>query len=333
MKPALVLPITALPRMNRWMPVVLTALLTIPAAGMAQCPIDATGADQASMVIRLKKGETHRFLSTSDQTTTQTVMGQQQTMHQVTKMGLRFDVLAPGENGQRRIRITYESVSIDATTPMSGYSWSSADTTKPVPQGAQVFAALVGHGYTVAMDPDGSNRHVEGWDSISAHLMGVLPAPAGSSADQMKEMLKNNVGENIFGGTLRDAIALMPSKAAAVGDSWSCTSHSGGSLALSSKSTWTVDSVSGGVSAVKVASEMKSDSAASASMGAMTVHYALHGTSTSTLHIEDATGWIVRSRSQGEITGTATVEGSPMGPMEIPMSVKSVTTTEPLSGG
>jgi hypothetical protein len=333
MKPALVLPTAALPRTNRWMPVVLTALLALPAAAGAQCPVGATGTDQASMVLRLKKGETHRVLSTSDQTTTQTVMGQQQTMHEVTKMGIRFDVLGQGENGQHRIRITYESVSVDATTPMSSFSWSSADTTKPVPQGAEMFAALVGHGYTVAMDPDGSNRHVEGWDSVSAQLMDVLPLPPGSSADQMKEMLKNNVGENIFGAALKGAVVVMPSKAAAVGDSWSCTSHTGGSLGLSSTSTWTVDSRSGGVTAMKVASQMKSDSAASMSMGAMTVHYALEGTSTSTAQIQDATGWILRLRSESDVTGTATVEGSPMGPMEIPMSVKSTTTTEPMSGG
>lgn len=333
MKPALVLPITALPRTNRWMPVVLAALLTLPAAGMAQCPLGSTGADQASLAIRLKKGETRRFLSTSDQTTTQTVMGQQQTMHQVTKVGIRFDVLGQGQNGQRRIRITYESVSIDATSPRSSFSWSSADTTKPVPQGAELFAALVGKGYTVAMDPDGSNRHVEGWDTLSAHLMDAVPLPPGSSADQMKEALRTNVEQNIFGGAMRDAIALMPSKAAAVGNSWSCTSHTGGTLALSSKSTWTVDSRSGGVTALKVTSEMKSDSTASESMGSVTVHYVLQGTSTSTLHVEDATGWIVSSRSEGDVTGTANVEGSPMGNLEIPMSVKSVTTTEPLSGG
>jgi hypothetical protein len=41
-------------------------------------------------------------------------------------------------------------------------------------------------------------------------------------------------------------------------------------------------------------------------------------------------GWIVRSHIETEMTGTATVEGSPMGPMEIPMTSKIVTTTERL---
>jgi hypothetical protein len=90
---------------------------------------------------------------------------------------------------------------------------------------------------------------------------------------------------------------------------------------------------SGGVTTVKVTSEMRSDSTASLSMGSMTVHYALQGTSTATLEIEDATGWIIRSRSEADVSGTASMEGSPMGPMEIPMTVKSLNTTEPMSGG
>jgi hypothetical protein len=333
MKPVLVLSIAVLPRTNRWMPAALAALLTLPGAVKAQCPVGATGVDPASMAIRLKTGDTRRTLSTSDQTTTQTVMGQAQSTHQVTKMGVRYDVLGQGEDGQRRVRITYESMSVDASSPMSSFSWSSSDTTESVPQGAELFAALMGRAYTVAMDPDGSNRHVEGWDSVLNHLMEVVPAPPGSSTDDVKQMLDKNVGENILGGAMKGAVMLMPSKAAAVGDSWSCTSHTGGSLGLTNNSTWTVASRSGGVSTMKVTSEMKSDSTASMSMGQMTVHYALEGTTTSTLEIEDATGWIIRSRSEGEISGTATVEGSPMGPMEIPMTVKSLTTTEPVSGG
>jgi hypothetical protein len=51
------------------------------------------------------------------------------------------------------------------------------------------------------------------------------------------------------------------------------------------------------------------------------------------MDVEDATGWILRSHSESDMSGTATMEGSPMGPMEIPMTTKVITTTEPVTGG
>jgi len=261
-------------------------------------------------------------------------MGQDQSTHQVMKMGMRYDVLPQGADGRSRVRVTYESASLDATTPMSNVKWSSTDTAAgPVPQGAQVFAALVGHGYTVAMDPDGSSRQVEGWDSLVTRFLDAVPAPPGSSTDEMKETLKKTVGESLIGGSLRGAVVLMPSKSAAVGASWSCTTHTGGTLGITDNSTWTVTDRSNGVTTVDIVSEMASDSAASTSMGAMTVRYALKGTRKASMQIEDGTGWIVRDHSESQISGTATVEGSPMGPMEIPMTVKTTSTTEPATGG
>lgn len=254
-------------------------------------------------------------------------------MHQVMETGVRYDVLEPGSDGQNRVRLTYESMSVDMRTGASSFTWSSSDTTKTVPQGAEMFAALLGRGITVVISPDGSNRHVEGWDSLVSRMLDAMPVPPGATADQMKEMLKKTVGEDVINDAMNGAITLVPSKPSAVGDSWSCTTHTGGNLALTDKSTWTVESRSGGVTTMKVTSTMTSDSTASTSMGPMTIRYALTGTGTSSMQIEDATGWIVRARSETDISGTATAEGLPSGTLDIPMSVKIVTTTEPVSGG
>ena len=118
-----------------------------------------------------------------------------------------------------------------------------------------------------------------------------------------------------------------------MGQSWNCTSHSGGGMGMTNTATWTVAGRSGGVSTVNVTSTMQSDSAASMSMGQMTIHYDLKGTSTGTLEIEDATGWIIRSKMETDMSGTATMEGSPMGVMDIPMQSKIIATVEPVTGG
>lgn len=235
-------------------------------------------------------------------------------MHQVTRTGIRYDVLAPDASGRPRVRFTYESMSLDANSPFGTFSWSSSDTPGTVPPLARVFAALLGREYIAVMDPDGSNPHVEGSDSVATRLL-----------DGMTVGFRENTIER----AMKEAIAIMPPQSAAVGASWSCTSHTGGGhLRMIEKSTRTVDSRTGGVTKVKITAKMASDSAASPSTF---VRYALEGTRTSTMEIEEATGWIIRSQSESAVSGSVIMD-SPAGPMDNPMSVKTRTTIESAGG-
>jgi hypothetical protein len=309
------------------------ALMLAPPMNVgAQCPLGATSGTAVPSVLRLKPGESRRTLLTTDQTTSQTLMGQEQTAHQVMTMGVRYDVEDAGGEGQTRIHISYESVRLQVNTPMGGFTYDSSDTAAAVPAEAEVFAALVGRGYTVVMAPDGSNRHVEGWDSLMDSMLGAMSLPPGVTEEDLRSTLEDTFGDDFMSNIMRAAVTTVPPKLGAVGDTWTCTNSVKGSFPLTQRATWTLRSRKDGVGTMDVTSEVVSDSTSSRSVGAMSVRYAVKGRNTGTVEVEEATGWIVRSRIESELSGNATMEGTPMGVMQIPMNLKTVTTTEPISG-
>lgn len=316
----------------RWALPTLALMLALPAAAEAQCPLGATSGTAVPSVLRLKPGESRRTLLTTDQTTSQTVMGQEQTAHQVMSMGVRYDVEDAAGDGQTRIHISYESIRLQVTTPMGGFTYDSSDTTATVPAGAKVFAALVGHGYTVVMAADGSDRHVEGWDSLMDSMLGSMSLPPGVTDEDMRTTLEDTFGDDFMSNIMRAAVTTVPPRLGAVGDSWTCTNSVHGAFPLTQKATWTLRSRKDGIGTMDVTSEVASDSTSTNSVGAMSVRYAVNGRNTGTVEVEEATGWIIRSRIESELSGTATMEGTPMGAMQVPMNLKTLTTTEPITG-
>jgi hypothetical protein len=316
----------------RWGLPALAWTLILPTEMSAQCPLGATGGSTVASVLRLKPGESRRTLLTTDQTTSQTLMGQEQTAHQVMSMGVRYDVENAAADGQTRIRISYESMRLRVSTPMGGFAWDSSDTTAAVPAGAEMFAALVGRGYTVVMAPDGSDRHVEGWDSLMDSMLGAMSLPPGVTREDLRTTLQDTFGDDFMSNIMRAAVATVPPKLGAVGDSWTCTNSADGAFPMTQTATWTLRDRKGGIGTMDVASEVASDSTASRSVGSMSVRYAVNGRNTGTVEVEEATGWIIRSRFESELSGKATMEGTPMGAMQIPMNLKTVTTTEPITG-
>lgn len=316
---------------RRWGFAVLLATLALPVEMSAQCPLGMGGGTGTGSVLQLKPGESRRTLLTTDQTTSQTVMGQEQTAHQVMSMGIRYDV-EKASAGQTRIHISYESIRLKVSTPMASFTYDSSDTTTAVPTGAQMFAALVGHGYTVVMGPDGSGRHVEGWDSLMDGMLQAMDLPPGVTKEDVRATLEDTFGDDFMSNIMRAAVTTVPPKIGSVGDSWTCTSDAGGAFPISQRATWTLRSRKDGIGTMDVSSEVTSDSTSARSVGAMSVRYAVKGQNSGTVEVEESTGWIVRSRIESELSGSATMEGTPMGAMTIPMNVKTVTTTEPIEG-
>jgi len=316
----------------RWGLSLLLVASALPTETSAQCPLGMTGGTATSAVLRLEPGESRRTLLTTDQTTSQTLMGQEQTAHQVMSMGIRYDVENASDDGQIRIRISYESLRLNVTTPMAGFTYDSSDTTAAVPPGAEMFAALVGRGYTVVMGPDGSGRHVEGWDSLMDSMIHAMGLPPGVTEEDVRATLKDTFGDDFMSNIMRAAVTTVPPKINSVGDSWTCSSDVGGAFPISQKATWTLRGRKDGIGMMDVSSEVASDSTAARSVGAMSVRYAVTGRNAGTVEVEESTGWIVRSRIESELSGTAIMEGTPMGTMKIPMNMKTLTTTEPITG-
>jgi hypothetical protein len=305
--------------------------LALPPALAAQCPVGQTPQGEGTLLrLRLKPGDSRRLLSTSDQTVDQTIMGQEQQIHQLMATGMRYDV-GPGSAGGASVRATFESIRYQMDNPMVQVDYDSSHPDSVIPPSARPFAALVGHAVTVHLAADGAVGTVDGVDSLLDAIMGAIQLPPNASREAMLSTLKKQFGDRAMGQTMEQAIVAFPERQASVGDSWTCTTTVDVPFPVTRVSTWTLRSRTNGVAAMDVSIRMQSDSATSvpAAVPSMTMRYVVSGTMAGSEQVDEKTGWVVRSSMEGDIAGTVHVEGSPAGDLAMPIKVHMNNTVEP----
>ncbi len=304
--------------------------MAFPAALAAQClPGVSSGGDSVSLRLRLTSGVSRHLISTMDQTTSQTIMGQTREAHQVMRMGIRFDVEPGITEEAHRIRITYETVRVEMDNPMGHSVYDSSDPEGATPAIARIYSAMVGRSVTMDLAPDGSVTGVDGLDSLVSAVVSSIPESPAMSRAELEKAMKDQLGDQVMSQAMRQAFAAMPVRSMSVGDSWTCPVDLGSSMPVHQLATWTVRSRKDGVITLEMSGDMTTDSTTSVTLGPMKVRYALKGTNKGTMEIDEATSWVIRSSSESDMSGTMTMEGSQMGSLQVPVHMHTRNTTEP----
>ncbi len=303
---------------------VTVSALTLAAPARAQCPVGQSAVKGGAVSrLRLKPGDSRRFVTSMDETVSETVMGQPRKTRQVLATGVRFDVGKGAAAGHENVRMTYESVRVRIESPVMNVDYDSSHPDSVVPTMARPFAALVGHGVTVSLAHDGSVAGVTGADSLVNAMVDATGGAGGASRGDIASSLKHQFGDSAMGRVMQDVIMTVPDHSMSVGQSWTCATTVRMPLPMTQVSRWTVRSLDNGVATLDVSSEMSSDSTASVPLGStsMSMRYALHGKAAGTRQVEEKTGWVVHSSLEGDVSGSVTVEGSPQGDVQMPMSI------------
>lgn len=307
------------------------AMVGLPLAASAQCTRTSSGGgnEAVSLRLRLEPGQSRRMVSTTEQTSAQTIMGQAQQMHQVLSMGIRFDVDRGASEGGHRVSVTYETVRVETDTPMGHLVYDSSDPESDPGMVGRIYAAILNHTITTDLAPDGSVTSVQGVDSLLSAMVASMPEIPGTSRADLEKMMKEQVSDRMMSQTMRQAFQAMPAGNVSVGDSWTCPLDLEASMPMHQVATWTVRSLEGGVATVDVSADLTSDSTTSVQTGLMSMRYALKGTNKATMQIDAGTGWVIRSTADTEMKGSVTMSSAQMGEMQVPMETHIHNTTRP----
>lgn len=302
------------------------AMLVVTLAGLVGAC--GTGQNSVRLQYRFAVGETHSMMTVTEQDISQTIMGQQQNTKMTERAGVTLTVLEVDDDGSAQLRVTYESIAVNSTGPMGSFEFDSRNPPDDVPPMLAPYAALAGATLTLRMSPNGIVSEVEGWDEImDAMLSGMPEGP-------MREQLRGGMDQMLESISFK--VTLLPIDPVSIGDSWTHSTSTAG-MPMSLETTYTLSSRQDGVALIDVESVIGVEGA-TMEMGPMEMHVDLSGEQTGTMEVDEATGWTIRSRLEGEFSGFVTIEGMGMPgggeiPMEIPMTVKSAVTVEPLAGG
>jgi len=291
--------------------------------------------EKLDLKLKLKKGQKFGLKTVTDQKMSQTMMGQQQKMNQMTAIGMSFEVLAVDDNGNMSIKTTYQTIHTRMEGPMGVMEY---DSTKPQQPGANnpmsaMHKAMLGHSFVMKLTPKGEILEIKGIDEMVAKMVDKM-ATDETMKQQMKEMMKNFINEDKMKETSGTMVAALPQKPVGIGDSWTNKISVAIGFPMEIDTTNTLTDHKEGIITIQTNANIETgDDAKPTAMGPMKMTMKMKGAQKGTIQIDAATGWIVRSKTDVNFTGefkTEPNEQMPQ-PMTIPIAIESVITVEPMA--
>ncbi len=269
------------------------------------------GSKKLDLKLRLEPGKSYGAKMIADQTITQTLMGQTQTITQSIGMGYTYQVQSVDPDGSMWVKITYDWVSYKQDSPMGKVSYDSANPPATVPQAAIGYAALVGRGFSAKITPTGEMTDVRGADQMVAEILGAMNLPAGSARDQVEALLRTQLSDEALKDSFEKAALFYPDKPVAVGDSWS------GQIALASgmpmilDTTWTLKARKNGVATVETRSDARPNPGAKPlELAGMSISYELSGVQSGSMDLDEKTGWLLGGTLKQDVSGKVSAMGT-----------------------
>jgi len=289
--------------------------------------LPATAAEKFSLRLHLTPGQAFKVRLSVEQKIQPTIQGEQVTTTQTFGFGHTFRVQQVAADGTATCEVTYDSVVIQQGGGLQPkLEYDSTDTSAPVPPAARQFAGIVGQRYSIKITPTGRVIDVQGGQAIIERLNKAF----GLSDEGVP---KERNGNAVVKAMLEQFTAVYPDQPVAVGDSWITRTMMYMGFPMLAASRYTLEDRQGGVAVVGVASNVQTPAtAAPVKMGTSSIRYDLSGKQSGKLHLDESSGWILRSEFTQRVSGTMKLEGLPRteGPQSWPISMVSVFRVEPL---
>ena len=291
--------------------------------------------EKFDLKLNLKKGQKLGIKMVSDQKISQTVMGQQQKMNQMTAMGMRFEVLDVDADGNMSIKTTYQNIHIRMEGPMGVMEY---DSTKPEEAGAAnpmsaMYKAMLGQSFVMKLAPKGEILEIKGMDEMIAKMTEKM-ATDEAMKQQTKEMMKNFINEDKMKEMSGTMLAVLPPKPVGIGEAWTNKMSIPAGFPMEIDITNTLTGHKEGIITIQTNAKIESgDQPKPIEMGPMKMTMRMQGEQKGTTQIDKATGWTIRAKADIKFSGEMKMEPNEQMPqgMTIPVTVEGVTTVEPMA--
>ncbi len=291
--------------------------------------------EKFDLKLNLKKGQKFGLKMVSDQKISQTMMGQQQKMNRMIAMGFSFEVLAVDADGNISIKTTYQTIHIKMEGPMGVMEY---DSTRPEEAGAAnpmsaMYKAMLGQSFVMKLSPKGGVLDIKGMDEMIAKMIDKM-ATNEAMKQQAREMTKNFINEDKMKEMSGTMVAALPQKPVGIGEAWTNKISIPAGFPMEIDITNTLTDHKDGMITIQTNAKIETgDQPKPIEMGPMKMTMKMKGAQKGTIQIDEATGWIVRSKTDVNFTGEMKMEPNEQMPqgMTIPVTVEGVTTVEPMT--
>jgi len=283
-----------------------TLFVALVSAAMALGACDS-GPDAGPVALNLKLsgGEKIRQWTVTEQTIGQHVANSWQDVRQSIGIGTTYEVEEIVGDTLLRMRVTYDSVTVEQTGVGEDVHYNSADTVPNVPPLAAGYAAMLGQSFTLVMGTDGHVRRVVGLDSVLRNIVDRVVQSNPAARSMIEEGMKSLLSEQSLTETMERSIAIYPEGPVSTGDTWSKVVSVTVGTPMTISTTYTLGDISDGMANVDLNASITTNAAAGPTeLAGMSIDYQISGTQTGSMQIDVSDGWIASSEIVQDVTGT-----------------------------
>ncbi|TAJ11098.1 hypothetical protein DMA11_18305 [Marinilabiliaceae bacterium JC017] len=305
-------------------------LLFVVTMALFMAGTTAVEAQKQQLEYNLKVGETYGFEQLTTQEIHQVITGMANDMKNTIGGEITFLVKSKIDNGYL-MDVKYESLKFKMESAVMNMAFDSKNRDANNNEMLNMaFDGIIGKNFEVKMDKTGKINSVTGFEAA----LEAMAKQAGSNAAmmaQVTESLKQQFSDEAMKQSLEMLTAMFPAEKRKVGESWEIETRTLKPIGMNVRNTYTLTDASKGNWVIKGKGEVQTDKEAKMKQGAMTQSFDLSGTMTTESVFDAASGWVKEVKQEQTIEGQVAIE-SPQLPvtMEIPMSIKSVTTIRTL---
>ena len=289
--------------------------------------------------LNLKKGQKFGMLMTTDMKVTQSMMGQEIKVSQLSTMGLNNEVLNVDANGIISLKMVYTTMKMKMDTPAGPIEYDSTKPEQDVnrPQAKMMigmYSAMLGQELIMKINPKGKVVGIEGYDAMMDKMAQKMGALDPNAIKAMKDMLKNFMNENKIEQMSNGMMAAFPEGPVGIGDMWHDIVSFDIGFPMDVDTTYVLKDRKSGVALMDVISKMDmgADDSKLIEINGMKINMQMTGGMQGDMEVDEATGWMLRSKTNMQFSGVMKIAASPQMPegMAIPMTIIGTVTAEPL---
>jgi hypothetical protein len=285
--------------------------------------------NSVNLKMNLEKNKVYRFNSASEQTVTQTVNGNQQTIDSKTNQTVSIKMVdATADFMIAEVRfdtVIYNTNSMGKTVIISSLSEGNIKSAETADVMSCIMNRLSKNALYIKMDFTGKVLEIVNSKMLSDVIMKDTSSITltGPVASAVKTQIINMVSDNTLKTMVEMFTNYLPGKQVSTGDNWSVTvnTNSGG-MTLDIITDYHLDGVNGNAANITAESNIKAaDNAAPMVAGGAKITYDdIKGLSKSSMVIDARTGLLVEEKAKTHIAGNLGITAPGMS-MQIPMDI------------
>jgi hypothetical protein len=271
--------------------------------------------------LNLEQGKTYTYTMTTTQHTEQVLMGETMKMDQTMIFGYSMDVKEVDADKNQTIHVKYDRIKMEQNSDNLSVVFDSqqpetADTGMAVML-AKPFRALLGNGFTMIIQPDGTVKSVTGIESMVNAIVARMSEGADLEAEVMEDIrmqISEQFNEEMLKANMEQGFRFYPDKPIKKGESWNVVQTMKSGLPMIIDTKYTLSKISGNTAYVNVDAKISADTTEQHFMGQIT----MDGKQTGKLEINIPTGLTTKGNLKQDINMKMTAMG-----MEMPAKLTS----------